>query len=80
MGAGRSAKKTVRNTRDVATNVSNNGQSAKKPALVDVDQPQDSDSSTPIIQAAIRGNANMIRMLCEAGARPNHKDKKGKTN
>ncbi|OQV24756.1 Ankyrin repeat and KH domain-containing protein 1 [Hypsibius exemplaris] len=77
---GRSAKKTIRSTRDVATNVTNSAAPpAKKPALVDVDQQQESDSSTALIHAAIRGNAKMIATLCDAGAKPNHKDKKGWT-
>lgn len=73
----RSPKKAIRTTRDAATNVSSTATPAKKPALVDVDQQQESDSSTALIQAAIRGNSKIITMLCDAGAKPNHKDKKG---
>ena len=62
----------------MATNVANcTIPPPKKPALVDVDQQQESDSSTALIHAAIRGNAKMIATLCDAGSKPNHKDKKG---
>ena len=71
---GRSAKKTVRSTQTVPTNTV---PPPKKPALVDVDQQQESDSSTALIHAAIRGNAKMIATLCDAGAKANNKDKKG---
>ncbi|XP_055346257.1 ankyrin repeat and KH domain-containing protein 1-like isoform X2 [Paramacrobiotus metropolitanus] len=72
-------KKAIRNTRDASTNVTSTVPPPKKPALVDVDLQQESDASTALIQAAIRGNSKIIAMLCDAGSKPNHKDKKGWT-